>query len=250
MKGLLKGRGVAGLCAGLMALSLTSPGLAAPKNQVRKKFKDKIHVVQRKPVLKKKRFELTPRFGTSFNDPLYKSFRVGLNANYHIAERVFVGATADWYNFGGTLGGVTDIYSRIQSQTNSVPDTPVPLWSAGLEVGFTPIFGKFSMFNKRLGFYDLGVSLGGAWVNSRTARLPASQAGPGATISVFNHIFLSEWFSLNFEVRDTLYFSTLSGASDRALSHAASAAVGFGMFFPRKFEYTTPQGSPILDDEP
>lgn len=245
----LKKCGVA-LCGCVMMSVLAMPAFAAPKKkqQVRKKFKDKIHVVQRKPVLQKKRFELTPRFGTSFNDSLYKSFRVGVNANYHITERLFVGATVDWYDFGGALGGPTDVYNRVQSQTNAVPDTPVPLWSAGAELGFAPIFGKFSMFNRRLGFYDIGVTVGGAWVNARSVRNVTPTAGAGGTISVFNHIFLNEWFSLNFEVRDTIYFATLNGSPDKQLSHAASAAAGIGMFFPRKFEYSTPEGSPT-DDE-
>ncbi len=242
----LKKCGVA-LCGCMMLSVLAMPAQAADKKkqQVRKKFKDKIHVVQRKPVLQKKRFELTPRFGSSFNDSLYKSFRVGLNANYHITERLFVGATADWYDFGSALGGATDVYDSILAQTNAAPDTPVPLWSGGLELGFAPIFGKFSMFNRRLGFYDVGITAGGAWVNSRTVRNPAANAGVGGTVSVFNHIFLNEWFSLNFEIRDTIYFANLKGASEPQLSHAASAAAGIGMFFPRKFTYTTPEGSPV-----
>lgn len=242
----LKKCGVSWCCVGVLLSLLASPAYAqsGPKKQVRKKFKDKIHVLQRKPVLQKKRFELAPRFGTSFNDPLYKSFRVGVNANYHIAERVFVGATVDWYDFGGALGGATDVYQRVLSQTNSAPDTPVPLWSAGAEVGFVPVFGKFAMFNRKLGFYDLGITLGGAYVTSESIRLPTPTSGVGGTVSVFNHIFLNEWFSLNFEIRDTIYFANLKGASEKSLSHAASAAAGIGMFFPRKFEYTTPEGSP------
>ena len=97
-----------GRAAGVLGASLMIFVLAAPEaqaQQVRRKFKDKIHVVQKKPVLQKKRLEIAPRFGLSFNDPLYRSFKVGANLNYHIKERVFLGATVDWYNFGGALGG-------------------------------------------------------------------------------------------------------------------------------------------------
>lgn len=234
---------------GVALCMFASPVYAASKKkkQVRKKFKDKIHVIQRKPVLQKKRLELAPRFGTSFNDPLYKSFRVGLNANYHISERLFIGATVDWYDFGSALGGYTDVYERVTSQTNGAPDTPVPLWSAGAELGFAPIFGKFSMFNKRLGFYDVGVTAGAAYVTSESIRLRVPNSGVGGTVSVFNHIFINEWFSLNFEVRDTIYFANLKGATEKSLSHAASVGAGIGMFFPRKFEYSTPEGSPQDD---
>ena len=73
--------GVSGAC--LMIFTLAAP--EAQAQQVRRKFKDKIHVVQKKPVLQKKRLEIAPRFGLSFNDPLYRSFKVGANLNYHIA---------------------------------------------------------------------------------------------------------------------------------------------------------------------
>lgn len=213
---------------------------------MRRKFKDKIHVVQRKPVLQKKRLEVAPRFGLSFNDPLYRSFKVGGNINYHIAERFFVGATLDWYNFGGALGGTTDTYDQVISQTSSAPNTPVPNWSAGLELGVVPIFGKFSFFNGRLGFYDVGLTLGGAFVNASTLESPAA-SGPGGTVSIFNHIFLSEWVSLNFEIRDTIYTAALASDGSSSISHALTAAVGFGLFLPRRFEYTEPENKPSDD---
>lgn len=227
--------------AALATVAMSAP--EAQAQQVRKKFKDKIHVIQRKPVLQKKRFELAPRFGVSFNDPLYRSFKVGLNANYHITERLFVGGTFDWYDFGGTLGGPTDAYEKVISQANSAADTPIPNFSGGLEVGFVPIFGKFSLFNSKLGFYDVGISAGGGYVSSKSVALPAASGGAGGTVSVFTHLFINEWVSLNFEIRDTIYFATLQGADGTSMSHAVTAAGGVGLFFPKKFTYTTAESS-------
>lgn len=222
------------ICAAFALVTIAAPAQA---QQVRKKFKDKIHVVQRKPVLQKKRFELAPRFGASFNDPLYQSFRVGTNANFHITERLFIGGVFDWYNFGGRLGGVTDTYQRVQDETNTLPETPFLNWAGALEVGFAPIIGKFALFNSRLGFYDLGVTVGGGYSNYSTIRDRSGKASPVVTASAFNHIFLNEWVSLNFEVRDTIYFAELRGVEGTSLSHSVTAAVGFGLFFPKKFTY-------------
>lgn len=233
--------GVLGAC--LMVFTLAAPEVQA-QEQVRRKFKDKIHVVQKKPVLQKKRLEIAPRFGLSFNDPLYRSFKVGANLNYHIAERFFIGGTVDWYNFGGALGGTTDTYEQVISQTSTAPDTPVPLWSAGAELGVVPIFGKFSLFNNRLGFYDIGLTAGGVYANSQSIALPIASGGPGGTVSVFTHLFLNEWVSVNFEIRDTIYTASLQGADSRALSHAVTVSGGLGFFFPKRFKYTEPEGKP------
>ena len=228
------------LCMFLLCLfALPTPLFA---QQVRKKFKDTIHIVQRKPVLQKKRFELAPRFGMTFNDALYRHFRVGANANFHITERFFVGALFDWYNFGSALGGPTSAFTQTIAQTNSAPDTPVINWFGGAEIGFVPIFGKFSLFNSGLLFYDVGFTLGGGAAESRSAQLNTPEIGAGITASVFNHIFLNDWISLNFEVRDQIYFATLATSTEQQLAHAVSFSVGFGFFLPTRFEYTEDQG--------
>ena len=138
----------------------------------------------------------------------------------------------------------TDTYEQVISQTSTAPDTPVPLWSAGAELGVVPIFGKFSLFNNRLGFYDIGLTAGGVYANSQSIALPIASGGPGGTVSVFTHLFLNEWVSVNFEIRDTIYTASLQGADSRALSHAVTVSGGLGFFFPKRFKYTEPEGKP------
>ncbi len=225
-------------------------GLMAPEDasaqQVRRQFKDKIHVLQPKPVLQKQRFDISPHIGFSFNDPLFQSVRVGVNANYHISERLYVGALFDWYNFGNALGGITESYQATLDSTSSTPDAPALNFAGGLEVGLVPIFGKFSLFNSGIVYYDAAITLGAMYVDRRGIQLPSIAEGPplGGTASLVMHIFLNEWLSLNFEVRDTLFMATLQDATEASLSHIATATFGVGFYLPTQVSRSTDPNEP------
>ena len=214
----------------------------ANAQQIRRRFKDRVHVVQPKPVLQKGRFELAPRIGFSFNDALYQSIKVGVAGNYHISERVYVGAMFDWYNFGDQFGGQTEAFEIAQNETNAAPDAPGLNWMAGAQVGFVPIFGKFAMFNSGIVFYDIGVQAGVGWAESKTLQVPVGTGGVAGSIGVTSHIFLTEWLSLNVEVGDTIYFANLGGES--TLSHLVAASVGVGIYLPSSVERT-----PVASEE-
>ncbi|MBA2662939.1 MAG: outer membrane beta-barrel domain-containing protein [Bradymonadaceae bacterium] len=226
---------LAGAMLVCLALLVAQPAMAQQK---RTKFSDTIHVVQRKPVLQKGRFDLAPRFGMSLNDSIYRSFKVGTNANYHFTERFYVGGLFEWYNFGGVLGSPTTAYQDIATQTNTRADSAVLNWVGGLELGFAPIVGKFSLFNSAILYYDVSFTAGGIWTDSASIALPSAKGGPGGTVSISNRIFLNRWMAFNFEVRDNIYMATLKGLPDSTLTHAASASLGISLFLPTAFQYS------------
>lgn len=207
------------------------------KETVRRKFKDKIHVVQPKPVLQKMRFELAPRLGMTFNDSVVRNYRVGLNANFHILESLYIGATADLYDFGGALGGPTNIFEQVQNQTGTVPEAAVLNWFAGAEIGFVPFWGKFAIFNRSIAFYDFAVTVGGGAVSSESLAIPSPNVGGGATLSLQGRIFLNKWIAMSLELRDVAFLATLDGASG-VLTNVASIGLGASFFLPTNFEYS------------
>lgn len=221
------------LCAlfALVTLGTLVLPTTSEAQQVRRKFKDKIHVIQPKPVLQKGRMDVAPRIGYTINDSLWSTMKVGAEAKYHFSERLFLGAMFDWYQFGNTISGPTDNYLQILAQTNSAPDSPVVNFMGGLELGWVPIFGKFSIFNSGIVFYDFSVSIGAGWVDHQSIQLTSSQGGVGVTLAITNHIFINDWMSLNLGVRDVSFFGRLQGA-DSVLSHAVTADLGVGFYFP------------------
>ena len=217
----------------------------ASAQQVRAKFKDKIHVVQPKPVLQKGRFEFAPRFGASVNDDVYRHFKIGAQANWHIAESFYVGGMFDWFDFGDALGGVTPSYEAIANQTGASADTPVVQWAGGLEVGFVPFVGKFSFFNSAIVYYDFALTAGGAYINSESLSLPGAKGTPGGTVSLSSRFFINRWMALNLEVRDLIFTQDLIGSSG-ALANVVTVGGGLSIFLPTTFEYsdTASESSP------
>jgi outer membrane beta-barrel protein len=221
-----------------VGLTLTVGAQPASAQESRQQFSDTIHVVQRKPVLQKGRFDLVPRFGMSINDSMYRSFKIGVNGNYHVSERLYVGGLFEWYNFGGILGGPTSNFKDVNTQTRTTADASYLNWAGGLEVGFVPLAGKFALFNRAILFYDLAITAGGVYADASTIALPASQSGVGGTLSVTNRIFFNRWMAANFEVRDVLYTARLRGQQDKSLAHSVTASVGLSMYFPTTFRYS------------
>lgn len=230
----------------MAALVLTPQDAQA--QQVRKKFKDKIHVIQKKPVLQKKRFDLAPRFGMSINDSVYQSFKVGAAGTFHITERVGISGSFDWFDFGDVLGGPTAAYEQSVETARLAPDTPVIQYTGGLELTWVPIFGKFAIFNSGLVFYDVTLHGGVAAVNAQSLQLPTTAIKIGGTIGITNHIFLSRWLSLNFDVSNTMFNATLQGAGgpQDAFSHVVTFSGGLGIYLPTDFKY---EGATEEEDE-
>lgn len=221
----------------ILMLAFAAPALANDTDK--EDFKDTIHVVQRKPVLQKSRFDLTPRFGMSVNDSMYRHFKVGANANYHFTESLYLGAIFDWYNFGDTLGGPTAAFKASQNATGSVSDAAVVNWSGGLEIGYVPIVGKFAFAESFIIYYDVGISLGAEYLDSQSIALPSSVGSPGGTVALTTRIFFNDWLALNLEVRDLIFSADLKGQQG-AITNLVTVAAGLSFYLPTSFEYSQP----------
>jgi outer membrane beta-barrel protein len=228
---------IAAFLAAVSVLTATSDDAFAQDERVRKKFDDKIHVVQPKPVLQKGRFELQPKFGMSLNDAINTSVMAGVSANYHILESLYVGGLFEWYDFGGTLGGESNTFEIVSTQTRTDADAAVINYMAGLELGYVPIYGKFAFLNSGIVYYDVAVTLGGAFINGESVLTPTAQNTFGGLIGINGRAFLTKWLALNVFLRDTIYMADLQGQSG-ALTNVVMTGLGVSFYLPTTFEYT------------
>lgn len=228
------------LTAVFVATSLfaLSTAHAEDDEKERKHFEDTIHVIQKKPVLEKNRLEVTPRFGMSINDPIYRSFAVGSNANFHLSERFYIGGLFEWFDFGDAIGGTTKTFDRAVDETRTQADAPVLNWFGALEAGYTPIYGKFTLFNISILYYNIGATLGAGYLDAESLTT-ASAGGFGATGSIVGRLFLNDWMAFDLEVRDHLFQANLQGGEETPISNIVTAAAGFSFYIPPTFEYST-----------
>lgn len=209
------------------------------QEKAREDYEDTIHVIQQKPVLQKGRFDLTPRFGVSVNDSMYRHFKVGGNANYHFTENIYLGGLFEWYDFGESLGGLTASFKESQDATRSTTDASIVNWNGGLELGYVPIMGKFAFVDSFIIYYDVAVTVGGAYLDTKTIALAGSQGTFGGTASLSTRVFFTDWLALNLEVRDMIYSADLRGQQG-ALTNLVTVSGGLSFYLPTSFEYSEP----------
>lgn len=189
-----------------------------------------ITVVQPKPVVRRHRLALAPHFAMSINDPMLHQYAVGGALTFHVTERWSVGATFDWFEFGQALGGPTQRYEDVITSTGSIPEVAPITWFAGLEAGFTPVWGKVVLFQRLIIFWDSYITLGAGVVESDTIH-PAY-----ATAAVGLNAYFNRWLGVNMEIRDRL--STEQLPSGSALIHTATSSIGLVVLMPFNFRYS------------
>jgi outer membrane beta-barrel protein len=190
-----------------------------------------ITVIQPRPVLRRNRVDLATSFGTTINTPLYRQYVVSGSLSFNLSEMVSVGPTFEWFDFGTVLGGKTQDYERVISDTLSVPGVAPLTWYGGLDVNLVPLYGKLVFFRKVIGFWDLQLTVGGGVVES------ASTVHPAATLGIRGNLYFNRWFALNMGVRDRI--SVEDYGFDEALTHTVTAQMGLTLFVPFNFRYRT-----------
>lgn len=215
-----------------------TPEVAA--QETKEEFDDTIHVIQKKPVLQAKRFELMPRFGVGINDTVHQSFKLGVSGNYHFSERAYVGGMFEWYNFQGVLGGTTNTFNNAYTTTRTAPDAPILNWFAGAEGGFLPLYGKFTLFNWAIIYWDLGATLGVGFANTESLVNADSRGTFAATGSLVTRLYMNDWLGLNLELRDVLFPGQVEGQQRQynPISNIATVALGVSLYLPPSFEYS------------
>lgn len=194
-----------------------------------------ITVIQPKPVLRRRRLQLSPHFGMTINDPVLRQWAVGGTLAYNATERFSVVGGFDWMDFGSTLGGVTERYEEVISTTASAPDvTPID-WFASLEFGYVPLYGKGVLFNRAVVFYDMYLTLGPLIGSAR------DEITPGGTIAVGFNLYVNRWLGIQTEFRERMTVQEVS--SGNQLTHTVTSTLGLTIFLPFNFRYTYDDGA-------
>ena len=142
-----------------------------------------------------------------------------------------MGGVFEWFDFDDAIGGTTRVYEEVIDATRAVPELAPLTWLGGLDVGYIPLYGKFVLFNRAIGYFDLYVSGGPAAVDSQRGVHVGGHLGVG-----FN-VYFKRWLGLNSEIRDRITIEELVHSGD-SLTNTVTASVGITVLLPFNFRYS------------
>jgi outer membrane beta-barrel protein len=218
-------------------------------------FEGKVEPVSGQLYRKTGRFELTPTFDYSLNDAFFQKRFVGVKLGYHFSEYLalsgqFAGAFGDTF-----LMGVDRTGSAVVCASTCTPATASDLYQVpghlntvgGLEIEFSPIYGKLNLFAEKVAHLDLSV-FAGADVFVHDQVLSRAQASdplvkPATATSLGGHIgfgmrvFLTPTLAARLDFKDYIYAVPVpnmaegSGAG-RDVQNQLFVELGLSAFFP------------------
>ena len=186
--------GLAASLAAILLLLLASPGVSAKEGegaQTEAKAEveaSAIRVVQQRPVIKAGRFELQLLGEIAIADVMFRHYSVGSNAYYHVDENWSVGASYRHY-----LSEESVLLKDVTEKFEVFPERAVMRWSAAVEAGWAPIYGKLAFFDDQIVHFDMQLLMGAGVTQTSRSASPR----PMGVIGLAGRLLISSWFSVN-----------------------------------------------------
>lgn len=195
---------------------------------------DRVKSVQRKPLLKTRRFELSPMFFVSMNDAFFPKVGPGLRGVYHLTDSVGAGVRFFQYHLVPS-DNVRLAKRQLQSRLPYV----LPRWSASLDVLWSPIYGKVSVFND-IRHFDLYLVGGAGLLGSQITAQPGRSPNLETHIGLGQRFGLFDFLSFDLSLIEVLYSDRPGDGIKSVVQHVVTLNVGVSLFLPPRFEYRAP----------
>lgn len=233
-----------------------------------------IWAVQQAYVLRDGRFELTPTYGVSLNDPFVTHNAFGLKFGWYITEVLGIAASFQWYHW---LQVESDDNFYIPRSFRLVVPINEYQFGVNLHFSYVPLYGKLAIFRKWIFHWDCFVEGGVGLLHTR----PIPVVDPdvrtfdfaiqvAANVGIGVRIFLTKFVAIYAQFVDFIYLEQLESRTvapeegdplpdGRRQERAGSRTdpktwlgksvftnhmalfVGASIFFPFTFEYKYPK---------
>ncbi|MGI5860584.1 MAG: outer membrane beta-barrel domain-containing protein [Myxococcales bacterium] len=193
---------------------------------------DRVKSVQRRGFLKRNRFDLTPMAFVQLNDAYYPKFGPGARASYHPHESFGLGVRFLQYNLVPT-DNVRLAKRQLQSRLPSV----LPKMSFALDLIWSPIYGKISIFNA-IRHFDLFVIGGAGAIFTQTS----DADGPHLSthIGIGQRFSINDFLAVDVSIIEAIYSDRPGGANKAVLQNVLTLNAGLSVFLPFSFDYQEP----------
>jgi outer membrane beta-barrel protein len=186
----------------VVCLMLSAAGGEPEEAEAKTETRRELPAVAGDVMVKQGKIELAPLAAFSFRDSFYRKILVGAEVSWHALDALAVGAWG-----AGSITRETGALHLCDEAGCQSPElggrAPGNLaFAGGLELQFSPLYGKVSFLAETFGNFDVHVRLGAALVGYRREGLafaPGGRAGLGA------RYFLTRWLALRLDVDDLVY---------------------------------------------
>jgi outer membrane beta-barrel protein len=209
-----------------------------------------IVTVPRRTILKYHRVEFIPTYNTTINNSLYRHHGFGGVINFFLSETLNLGLEGTYY-----VPQQQEQYFLRGLDDRILPSVNRYLWSANLNFGYVPFYGKFALFDKWIfhweGYVQAGLGvIQTEWITRDPADRSATNYDIQWHVDIGTRLFLIKWLAIHAYLKNYMFVDSLEPASRGSAVGSAPPpkgdsnfiqnlvfGVGVGMFLPTGFEY-------------
>jgi len=202
---------------------------AAARGSEADAFENKIEPISGQLYGKARRFEIEPLLALSLDDAFYVKYFGGVRLGYHLSDSWSVAVTgqagASQANSSTTL--CTPSQGCTNASAQQLWEVPGNLkWIGGVEVLFSPVYGKVNVLGSSVLHLDFSIIAGVDWIESQAVLTPnqaaadySSGGGPGNTgapgvhLGLGTHVFFASFAAAALELKDYVYFADVNTGS-------------------------------------
>ncbi len=187
-----------------------------------------VSIIQKKFMPKSERFQLFGGLGLTTNTPWFLNAGFKLNLGYHFTE-----------SFGVELSSVflssseRQVAQEIRTNNNLQPEQFIYTKSyAGLDLLWTPFYGKMTFLNKKIIPYEMYLSLGGGSSNTNSLEKTSStfHLGTGQVFTITRSMAFRWDYSLN--IFQATPLTTTAAVPEKGTYNDLIFSAGVSFFFP------------------
>jgi len=186
---------------------------------------DELAIIHPRFQPKSQRFQVNFGGATVLNDPWFNQFGASLRAAYHFTELLGIEIAADMYS-GAQSAAAKDLFSELNVAASSFVR---PKSYTGVHLYLSPIYGKMSLFNKRIVPYDVFFTLGAGSTQleqSRQQQAETFHIGAGQIFAFTRNA------SFRWDVRANVFSAQSNSSLVKTTTQNIIMNLGFSYFFP------------------
>jgi len=205
-------------------------------------FENKVKPVSGQLYEKGGKLELTPVFALSVNDAFFSKYMAGAKLSYHLND-YFALAVMGSIGTSSPTGSTSicplnkSCSAATAAQLDQVPGDIK--WITGVELAFSPVYGKLNVFAEKALHFDLSVLAGADLVAYRDVlsaaaaqggEVPGTATSPGGHLGLGARFFFARFMAVQLELKDIIY--SVPHLSSGNLQTQLMAEAGLSFFVP------------------